>query len=137
MVDAVFLDTVGLIALLNEDDSLHRQACEAFAAIGRSARSVVTTNLVLCEVGNGLARTSLRQEVADLIQELHSDPLAVVIHVSREQFENGVRLYLARPDKQWGLIDCISFATMKTLGLREAFTADHHFEQAGLHALLT
>jgi uncharacterized protein len=136
MAEAVFLDTVGLIALLNEDDSLHDKACEAFAAIGRSARNVVTTNLVLCEVGNGLARTSLRREVGDLIRELDSDPLAVVIHVSREQFEDGVQLYLTRPDKQWGLIDCISFTTMKTLGLREAFTADHHFEQAGLRVLL-
>ena len=48
MADGVFLDTVGLIAVLNKDDEYHDQACAAFAGIGQARRSVVTTNLVLC-----------------------------------------------------------------------------------------
>ena len=41
-----------------------------------------------------------------------------------------------RPDKEWSLTDCISFEVMAELGLTEALTADHHFEQAGFRALL-
>lgn len=41
-----------------------------------------------------------------------------------------------RPDKDWSLTDCISFLVMKDFGLTDAFTADHHFEQAGFTAWL-
>ena len=57
MAGSVFLDTVGLIALLNSDDEYHKNASEVFHQIGRAGRNVVTTSLVLAEVGNGLART--------------------------------------------------------------------------------
>ncbi len=39
-------------------------------------------------------------------------------------------------DKEWGLVDCVSFVTMNQLGITEALTTDRHFEQAGFVALL-
>ncbi|HWR21118.1 MAG TPA: PIN domain-containing protein, partial [Verrucomicrobiae bacterium] len=38
--------------------------------------------------------------------------------------------------KEWGLTDCTSFIVMEDQRLREAFTADHHFQQAGYTCLL-
>jgi predicted nucleic acid-binding protein len=49
---------------------------------------------------------------------------------------DGWALYCARPDKEWGLTDCISFTLMTQRGIREAFTSDHHFEQADFRKLL-
>lgn len=40
-------------------------------------------------------------------------------------------------DKQWGLVDCISFVVMRERGIDEALTADHHFVQAGFRALFS
>ena len=34
-------------------------------------------------------------------------------------------------DKDWSLVDAASFVVMRHLDLREAFTSDHHFVQAG------
>lgn len=48
----------------------------------------------------------------------------------------GIELYSQRPDKNWSLTDCISFQVMKSFGITEALTGDHHFEQAGFVALL-
>jgi predicted nucleic acid-binding protein len=48
----------------------------------------------------------------------------------------GLQLFQSRPDKDWGLIDCISFLVMQECGLEEALTSDEHFEQAGFVALL-
>jgi hypothetical protein len=39
-------------------------------------------------------------------------------------------------DKEWSLVDCISFAVMKQRKIKEALTADHHFVQAGFRAIL-
>ena len=137
MGEGVFLDTVGLIATLNKGDEYHRNASMVFGRIGETGREVVTTNLVLAEVGNGLARTPLREEVGWLISQLHADPGSTVVHVDRKIFAEGVDLYLGRGDKLWGLVDCVNFVTMRAMGLADAFTADHHFQQAGLNCLLS
>ncbi|WP_225893949.1 hypothetical protein [Atlanticothrix silvestris] len=47
-----------------------------------------------------------------------------------------LQLYNERPDKTWGLTDCISFVVMWEQGLTDAVTADIHFVQAGFRALL-
>ena len=48
----------------------------------------------------------------------------------------GWELYSSRLDKDWGIIDCISFVLMEERNLIEALTGDHHFEQAGFKVLL-
>jgi predicted nucleic acid-binding protein len=58
------------------------------------------------------------------------------VPASEELVAKGVQLYSQRGDKNWSLIDCISFVVMEEYGLTEALTADHHFEQAGYSALL-
>jgi len=45
-------------------------------------------------------------------------------------------LFRYRPDKEWGLVDCVSFIVMKDYELTEALTMDVHFKQAGFRALL-
>ncbi len=53
-----------------------------------------------------------------------------------EWFERGLELYERRPDKEWSVTDCISFAVMTERGVSEALTNDRHFEQAGFQILL-
>jgi uncharacterized protein len=47
-----------------------------------------------------------------------------------------LELFRNRPDKEWGLVDCISFVVMTEKGIAQALTADQHFNQAGFKALL-
>ena len=56
--------------------------------------------------------------------------------LSEALLQQGLALYRARPDKDWGLTDCVSFVLMKQEGITEALTADVHFRQAGFTALL-
>ncbi|NCO53669.1 MAG: type II toxin-antitoxin system VapC family toxin [Deltaproteobacteria bacterium] len=41
-----------------------------------------------------------------------------------------------RPDKEWGLTDCVSFVIMTERKISAALTTDVHFEQAGFQVLL-
>ena len=58
------------------------------------------------------------------------------MHVTPELYAEGWQLYSNRLDKDWGMIDCISFVIMQERNLTEALTSDHHFEQAGFKVLL-
>jgi len=49
---------------------------------------------------------------------------------------HGWQLYCDRLDKEWSLTDCVSIAVMERDQIKEAFTSDHHFEQAGFIKLL-
>jgi predicted nucleic acid-binding protein len=59
-----------------------------------------------------------------------------VVPFQPEPIESAVQLYRARPDKNWSLIDCLSFVVMERRQLTEALTTDGHFEQAGLTAMM-
>jgi predicted nucleic acid-binding protein len=45
-------------------------------------------------------------------------------------------LLRAQPDKNYSLCDAVSFLLMRTRGIQDALTTDHHFEQAGFRRLL-
>ncbi len=56
--------------------------------------------------------------------------------VSQELLNTGWTLYEERAHKEWGLTDCTSFVVMSRERVVQAFTFDHHFEQAGFTNLL-
>lgn len=55
-----FLDTVGLIAIWDEQDQWHAPAEAAWMELVKTGASLVTTSHVLLECGNALARTPFR-----------------------------------------------------------------------------
>ena len=130
----VFADTFVWLALVNPKDAAHEKArlfIDSFE--GR----IITTELVLVEVGDALAGTPEgRQEFLELWNDLIKDPdVQVTAHVS-DLMEKTIELYGRRLDKQWSLTDCYSFVVMGEHDVWEALTGDHHFEQAGFIALL-
>jgi len=70
------------------------------------------------------------------VRELRLDPSVTVILQADISFEDALIRYERYRDKQWGLTDCASFVVMEQLGLTDALAYDHHFQQAGFHALL-
>lgn len=128
----VFADTSYYLALLNPRDAMHAAAL----SISRGSHVVVvTTRWVLAEVGNHLASRN-RALFRVLVENLFHDPNTKVLGDSDALFARGYELYVARLDKEWSLVDCISFEAMKQAGIKDALTADHHFKQAGFNALL-
>ena len=134
--ETVFVDSSGWIALLNSRDSLHSRAKELYRDKLRGGSRLLTTTAVLLEVGNWLSPSPLRQLATDLLDRIERSNLVSVVFVDNDLYTRGWAIYRERPDKDWGITDCISFAVMAEQRILEAFSADHHFEQAGFVRLL-
>jgi len=137
MNDAVFLDTSGLIALLNADDWLHEAAGIVLREFGASGRRLIITDWVVAETGNGLARLPIRRAFIQAVSLLLESPRTALIRIDEELFGRALAAYSAASDKAWGLVDCASFEVMRQHGVRDALTSDRHFKQAGFNCLLS
>jgi len=71
-----------------------------------------------------------------LLTALENDPKVEIVAASDELYRRAFETYSSRVDKEWGLIDCMSFVVMNDEGISEALSADNHFRQAGFRALL-
>jgi len=123
----VFVDTAGWIALVSPRDDFHSQAKEIYAGLKKALR--VTTDVILVEIGDTLRRPPLRPLAIKLIEEIRlAERLGMVevVHIDRELLEQGFALFQTRPDKEWSLTNCISFAVMQKRGIWQALTTDHH-----------
>jgi predicted nucleic acid-binding protein len=129
----IFVDTLYVIALVNERDQYHQQAIELAAKL--VDQPLLTTDAVLLEIGNGLAR-NYKQAAIEVLEEFLASEDVTIVHLTPELFDQAFSLYKKYQDKSWGLIDCISFEVMRATGVNQALTSDQHFEQAGFRVLL-
>lgn len=136
MMNEVFLDATHIIALTSATDQHHDAARRWQHHLEEQRARFVTTQAILLEVGNALAGHRFRRAAVTIITALEQDPTVQVVPLTADLFAQGFRLFAERPDKEWGLVDCISFAVMGERGLRAALTADAHFRQAGFRTLL-
>jgi uncharacterized protein len=127
-----FADTFYFIALFSEKDAAHAAATQQ----ARLRQRLITTTFVITELGDGLAETTQRSKFKPYIDLLRSSPDVKIIVPDQIAFERALDLYHDRQDQKWSLTDCISFIVMDDYQITEALTGDHHFEQAGFHALL-
>jgi predicted nucleic acid-binding protein len=133
-MNPLFADSFYFLALRNPRDEAHARAKAITPQI--VGRTLVTTAWILTEIGHALAAPTNRAGFAELLQFLRSNPQVMIIPPEAKLFEQGVDFYRRRLDKAWSLTDCISSVVMGDLGIGDALTADHHFEQAGFRALL-
>ena len=132
----VFLDTSYVIALVSRRDQHHMRALELAASLEQRRLRKVTTRAVVLEIGNALSIPRFRHTAVDALDYLDQDPTIEVIPLSESLYQRGFELFRQRLDKEWGLVDCISFVVMHDRGITDAFTSDHHFRQAGFTPLL-
>ena len=95
---------------------------------------MLTTDAVLLEIGNALARNYKQQSVQLIEQFLTADEVEIA-NLNQQLFYQALGVYKSFQDKEWGLVDCISFVVMWQAGINQALTFDQHFTQAGFQVL--
>ena len=138
MLNKVFIDTSGWAELFVSSESYHQQAKAWFAKARKQKIEMVTSNYVVAELV-ALLNSPLRVPRSQLFQYVDAVKTASyvnVIYIDAAIETAAWSLLKNRADKTWSLVDATSFIIMQQLGVQEALTTDHHFEQAGFIRLL-
>lgn len=138
MPTKVFIDTSGWAELFLATQSYHQQAKEWFAQTRKQQIEMVTSNYVVAELV-ALLNSPLRVPRYQLFQYVYAVKTASyvnIIYIDAAIETAAWSLLKSRADKTWSLVDATSFIIMQQLGLQEALTTDHHFEQAGFIRVL-
>lgn len=131
-----FLDTSYAIALSNPADQFHQRAIQLADQLETNQTQLVTTQAVLLEIGNALSKQRYRRAAVMLLDSLERDPTVEIVALSSSLFGAAFQLFRERPDKEWGLVDCLSCIVIQKHGISDALTSDSHFRQMGFAALL-
>lgn len=129
----IFVDTLSVVALINERDAYHHKASELADVFEH--QPLVITDAVLLEIGNALSR-NFKSEAVAVIDHFLNSPEVEIARLTPELFEQSLNLHRSYADKEWGLVDCVSFAVMRQMDITSALTFDQHFIQAGFTALM-
>jgi predicted nucleic acid-binding protein len=130
---SVFVDTSALFAIMDADDNNHARAAGVWRELIGSGQALVTTSYVLVEssalIQSRLGLEAVRGFCDDLV------PVLSVEFVTSDIHRLGTAALLAASKRGLSLVDCVSFETMRELGIRSAFTFDRHFREYGFTAL--
>lgn len=132
-MEKIFVATAFILAIVSEKDELHQKAKELVKKYGMFFW--LTTDLILYEVANSLARNA-KPQAQKIISDFLEAAGIEIIYASPELFRKAFALYCAYADKTWGLVDCVSFVVMREHNITDALTNDRHFQQAGFNALM-
>jgi predicted nucleic acid-binding protein len=130
---SVFVDTSAFYAVLDADDQLHPAGRSAWMSLLEERGSLHTTSYVLVETMSLLQRriglAGLRTFVSDIL------PIVQVVWVDEGTHRSAMHALLVASRRDLSLVDCVSFETMRRLGLFTAFSFDQNFSDQGFQVL--
>ncbi len=119
---------MAIYALADRNDADHA-AVRAFYL--NEERRFVTHDLILVESFSLMTKRLHKQAALQTIGALRRSARIEIVPVASDLLEAAWRRCERYADKEWDRIDCASFELMERRSLREAFSLDHHFSQAG------
>lgn len=129
----IFIDTSAFYALLDRDDSNHSKAKKRWTDLLTSESVLVTSNYVLVEcfalIQHRLGMEAVRGFQEDIIPLINIEFIDSGIHKA------AVSALLASSRRKLSLVDCVSFETMRALGLKSVFAFDQHFKEQGFDTI--
>jgi len=126
----LFIDTAAWLALEFSRDQYHAVAL-AFAQKEARQFQWVTTNWILSETVTLLRRRTNHAIAIRFMERVRVSKKLRIVRIETPHEELAWVIFKRYADKDFGFVDCTSFAVMETLGIVQAFTFDHHFRQLG------
>jgi predicted nucleic acid-binding protein len=132
---SIFIDTSGFIAMLDADDAFHAMAAKTWIDILTSQETLVTTNYILLETC-AIVQHRLGTQAVKLFQE-DVVPVLSIHWIDKTMHHAAISVMLSTGRKKLSLVDCVSFAVMRFLGITTVFTFDKHFKEQEFNCIST
>ncbi len=132
----VFVDSAGFLALWDKSDAHHRAALQLQQKLFARRRQFLTSEYVVDETVTLLLVRHSHRAAADFLDTIDRTEAMRLEWIDPPRFHAAAEWFRKHSDKQWSFTDCASFTIMRELRIRDAFTTDHHFRQAGFTPLL-
>lgn len=132
----LFVDSAGFLALWDAGDEHHAAAVRLQKELTQKRRRFLTTEYIVDETATLLLVRHSHAAAADFLETIERSEAIRLEWIGPERFFGAARLFRKHADKDWSFTDCTSFCIMRELRIRDAFTTDHHFKQAGFLPLL-
>jgi predicted nucleic acid-binding protein len=132
----VFLDSAGFLALWDAGDERHAAAIRLQEELARKRRRFLTSEYIVDETVTLLLVRHSHAAATDFLETVERSESLRLEWIGPDRFHAAAAFFRKHADKEWSFTDCVSFAVMHELRIREAFTTDLHFKQAGFVPLL-
>jgi uncharacterized protein len=132
----LFIDSAAWIAMEVTNDQ-HYETAQRFSRGSALSYAWVTTNWVLWETVTWLRHRASHTAAVRFGDRVRTSGQLHRVIVTETHEEAAWKLFKRFADKDFGFVDCTSFAVMQSAGIRTAFTFDAHFQQAGFTVLPT
>jgi len=126
------VDTGAFYALADRRDPAHQHARTFFEGC---SGMLITTDFIFAETMSLMTKRLSKAVAIAFGEGIRGSPTFRIEEPTPPVREQAWKLFSGHRDKEYDLIDCISFATMESLGIRDMFGFDHHFAQYGFHLL--
>ena len=128
---SVFVDTGAFVALALRRDDHHAAALRCFERLVKAKTPLITTDWVFGETVSFIRRRAGYGAAREVGERMRQSTALEIVVSNEEVVDRGWEQFLNYRFDDLSLVDCISFVTMRTRRVRQAFTFDGHFAEAG------
>lgn len=131
---SVFVDTSAFIALMDADNIEYPKTSRLWTELLKRDEQLVTTNYIVVEtcalLHKRIGLPAVRILLETILPAILIDWIDVSVHTA------GISSLMMSSRKGPNIVDCMSFAAMRKLGITDAFTLDRHFSDQGFKILI-
>lgn len=124
----IILDSDALIALINEEDTLHQRAIRTRDELARQKITLVVSRYIIAETATFLALRVNRQVANKFLKDMNFQNISIL--ESNEELEKLTREYFFKQkSRKATFFDCVNMAFLKHYQWKAIFSFDKHYKQ--------
>lgn len=131
MEPEIFVDAGAWIAISDSGDQHHPAGVALLPELFKQYRLLVTTNLVVAEVYVLIRRRGGGSAALKFLQTVQQSNRILKICADAAQDAEAEKILRQYADRDFSLVDAVSFAVMRERRISTAFAFDRHFVTAG------